>query len=47
MFFNAKSDEIVNIFSESFSMEKGQVFNLLTEIDPTNTDKYNVLKASN
>ncbi|TAJ10464.1 DUF4835 family protein [Marinilabiliaceae bacterium JC017] len=40
VFFNAKADEIVNIFSESFSMEKGRVVSLLKEIDPANAKKY-------
>ncbi len=39
-FFDAKTDELVNIFSESPSMEKGKVVNLLSEIDPSSSDKY-------
>ncbi|MDQ3047195.1 MAG: DUF4835 family protein [Bacteroidota bacterium] len=40
VFFNAKSDEVVNIFSGAFSDEKSKVVNLLNEIDPTNSNKY-------
>lgn len=47
VFFSAKSDEIVNIFTESFSMEKQRVVELLTEIDPTNLDKYKKISANN
>lgn len=41
VFFDAKSDELINIFSESFSMEKGQVIEVLSEVDPANAAKYN------
>jgi hypothetical protein len=40
VFFNAKSDEIVNIFSESFPDEKNRVVTALKEIDPANTAKW-------
>ncbi len=47
VFFTAKSDELVNIFSESFSMEKGRVVELLKEVDPGNSQKYEkILKSS-
>jgi hypothetical protein len=36
----AKSDEFVNVFSESFPDEKQRVFVMLKEIDPANTSKY-------
>ena len=38
--FSAKSDEFVNIFSEAPPMDKPRVVNILREIDPTNTNKY-------
>lgn len=38
--FDAKADEFVNIFSESFTDEKNRVFTLLSEIDPANSTKY-------
>jgi len=41
MIFDAKSDEFVNIFSESFTDEKTRVLNILNEIDPSNQSKYN------
>ncbi|GAB4281475.1 MAG: DUF4835 family protein [Marinilabiliales bacterium] len=40
LFFNAKADEIVNIFSESFTDEKNRVYNILQEVDPANLTKY-------
>ncbi|MDI3527976.1 MAG: hypothetical protein PWR03_2160, partial [Tenuifilum sp.] len=40
LFFDAKSDELVNIFSESFPTEKARVVNILTEIDNANANKY-------
>jgi hypothetical protein len=47
VFFDAKSDELINIFSESFSMEKGRVIDVLTEIDPVNATKYKKSLATN
>lgn len=41
IFFDAKADELVNIFSESFTDEKKRVYNILSEIDPANISKYN------
>ncbi|NPA36024.1 MAG: DUF4835 family protein [Chlorobi bacterium] len=40
MFFDAKSDELVNIFSGAFPIEKGKAASLLKEIDPSNIKKY-------
>jgi hypothetical protein len=40
VFFNAKADEIVNIFSQSFPDEKNRVMTALKEIDPANTSKW-------
>jgi hypothetical protein len=47
VFFIAKADEIVNIFSGAFSDEKSKTVNLLNEIDPTNSNKYTKITASN
>jgi hypothetical protein len=48
LFFQAKSDEIVNIFSASFPEEKNRVLNVLNEIDPGNSQKYQkILKGGN
>lgn len=41
IFFDAKSAELVNIFSESSGMEISQAKNILNEVDPSNADKYN------
>lgn len=41
VFFDAKSEELVNIFSESFPAEKTRVLNILTEVDSPNSSKYN------
>lgn len=46
IFFTAKSDEIVNILSSADSQDKIKAFNILSEIDPANTLKYEVLKKS-
>ncbi len=39
-FFDAKTDEIVNIFSEGNIQVRRDAYNILTEIDPTKTEKY-------
>jgi hypothetical protein len=43
----SKSDELVNIFSESFPEEKSRVLQILTEVDPANKAKYERISASN
>lgn len=46
VFFNAKSDEIINIFSGAFPDEKAKIVNLMNEIDPTNSNKYQKITSS-
>jgi hypothetical protein len=46
VFFNAKSDELINIFTGAFPDEKSKAVNLLNEIDPTNSNKYQKILAS-
>jgi len=41
LFFQAKADEIVNLFSQAEPGEKTKVVDLLNEIDPANSTKYN------
>jgi Domain of unknown function (DUF4835) len=43
----AKSEELINIFSESFPEEKSRVVQILDEIDPANKAKYAKITASN
>ncbi len=40
IFFDAKSDELVKIFTESFNEEKKRAYNLLIDINPANLNKY-------
>lgn len=40
IFFDAKSDELVNIFTEAYSSEKQRVYQILAEIDQPNEAKY-------
>jgi hypothetical protein len=40
LFFDAKSDELVNVFSKGTTDEKGRVMVILTECDPSNSGKY-------
>jgi len=44
---DAKSDEFVNIFSESFTEEKNRVLTILNEIDPSNKTKYQKISQTN
>ena len=43
VFFDAKADELVKIFSESFNEEKKRVYTILTGIDPANLTKYKTI----
>jgi hypothetical protein len=47
VFFNAKSDEVINIFSGAFTDEKAKIVNTLNEIDPTNANKYAKITNTN
>ena len=40
IFFDAKSDEIVHIFSKGSTDEKSRIMTILTECDPSNSGKY-------
>lgn len=44
---SAKSDELINIFSEAFPEEKSRVVQILTEIDPANKSKYEKINSAN
>jgi hypothetical protein len=44
---DAKSDEIINIFSGAFPEEKSRVVQILTEIDPANKAKYEKINSAN
>jgi len=44
VFFKAKADEVVGIYSNAQTMEKSQVYNILQTVDPANFDKYTKLK---
>ncbi len=42
-FFDTKSNELVNLFSDANPQDKVKAFNLLVELDPTQTEKYRKL----
>lgn len=46
IFFNSKADEIVNIYSKAYPDEKAKISNLLNEIDPAHTSKYQAILAN-
>jgi hypothetical protein len=43
----AKSEELINIFTEAFPEEKSRVVQILTEIDPANKAKYEKINSAN
>jgi len=43
IFFDAKSDEIVNIFSKGSTDEKSRIMTILSECDPANSGKYEAI----
>ncbi len=48
LYTTAKSDEIINVFSEGFPDEKARVYNIMKEVDPANSSKYQkIMKDSN
>lgn len=47
VFFSAKGDELVSIFSGSNPQERLQAMNILTQADPANGIKYQVLQRAN
>lgn len=46
LFFTAKADEIVNILSAADTQDKLKAYNILAEIDPSNSLKYETLKKT-
>ncbi len=46
IFFDSKSDELVQIFSKSFPDERNRVLTILNEIDPSNGSKYDKIAKS-
>lgn len=44
VFFSAKADEIVNIFSVADPIEKTKIYNTMVQVDPANQTKYEALK---
>ncbi|SEK75715.1 protein of unknown function [Parapedobacter koreensis] len=46
VFFTAKSDELIGIFSGMGPQERVQAYNVLAEVDPANANKYESLRNS-
>lgn len=46
MFFNAKADELVNIFSKGFPEEKTKAVENLTKVNPTNSTKWSKIQGN-
>jgi Domain of unknown function (DUF4835) len=46
-FFNAKNDELINIFSKASTQEKQDVVEILSDVNPTQSSKYEQILKSN
>jgi len=46
LFFDAKSDEIIKIYSEAFPNEQVRIIKTLVEIDPSHSSKYQAITKS-
>ena len=46
IFFSAKADEIIDIFKKSDPLERTKVYNVMVEVDPANSSKYEELKKA-
>lgn len=46
LFFNAKADEIINIFKGATPEEKNKVLETLMTVDPANTNRYSKIQGS-
>ncbi|MGL5914002.1 MAG: DUF4835 family protein [Bacteroidales bacterium] len=44
MFFDAKADELVSVFSEAPAPEKKEIYDILSKINTSNEVKYKKLK---
>jgi len=44
--FDAKVDEIVNVYTESYPEERNRAYNILTEVDKPNANKYKAILES-
>lgn len=47
LFIEAKRDELINIYSQASSMDKTNVINILREVDPANTSRYQQIMSNN
>jgi len=45
--FDAKVDEIVNVYTESYAEERNRAYDILTEVDKPNANKYKAILESN
>jgi hypothetical protein len=45
--FNAKVDELVSVYTESFPEERNRAHAILTEVDKPNTNKYKAILENN
>lgn len=46
LFFTAKSDEMISLFSGADNQQKMQAYNILSQADPANGNKYQAIKSN-
>lgn len=46
LFFSAKADELVNLLAQAEPKERMNAYNILSELDPANNTKYEVLRSN-
>lgn len=46
IFFDAKANELVNVFSKSYPDERNRILAILNEVDPSNGSKYDKIKEA-
>ena len=47
LFIEAKRDELINIYSQAAPMDKTSVINILREVDPANSSRYQQIMSNN
>jgi hypothetical protein len=40
LFLDAKRDELINIYSQAAPMDKSKIINIMKEVDPANSGRY-------
>lgn len=47
LFLDAKRDELINIYSQAAPMDKTKIVNIMKEVDPANSSRYQQIMTEN